>query len=98
LLIAPSDKSFFITMDNPGVTFYENDNETYNTRYVGNFKFALPLSSKYCLLVVGSQKKIRFKRKHKKSINVRLVPDILINKINHHSAQVVNQYLVSHLR
>lgn len=44
------------------------------------------------------KKKLRFKRKHKKSINVRLVPDVLINKINHHSAQVVNQYLVSHLR
>jgi|GEM_PF-4982181 len=95
LLIATSDKAFFITTDNPGVTFYEKDDLTYNTRFLGKFIFVLPLTPRYCLLIEGSKKDNTIKRKQKKIIKTIKASELLISKVNHHSIQVTNQYLIS---
>lgn len=94
LFESPPLGPFFITSDNPGFS-YGNDNLVYDTRFTNGFAYHLPLTSKFCLLICDNLKdNSLYKGEHIKTIKSGPIPAQMVIEINNRSIQNVNKFIV----
>lgn len=94
LLITPSNGPYFITSDNPGVSFSKSGYID-NTRFIDGFSFYFPLSYQYCLLISDEKMDYAYDTQAKsKTIHHydTLKPDI--ERINYYSIQRINKLVI----
>lgn len=86
----------FITTDNPGISVTTPfDGLVYNTKFTDNFKFYLPLSPRYCLLLKGGAVDMNFFYTNKKLLNSYYCNPLTIIGINDQIMKTYNKYIIS---
>lgn len=96
ILQAPINGPYFITSDNPGFSITSKDELIYNTKFIDDFSFYLPLSPNYCLLITDYDKDNCYSENlDRKNIGRFRASSQFVLFINDKSIQRVNQLLIA---